>query len=114
MHELSIAKEIIKIVDEIIPQKQKKEIEFVLIHVGKNSNIVASSLEFSLVALLPDTDFPQAKFIMKSIPISIYCPICEKDFSMVTFQFFCPTCQSSEIEVTTGNELEVKEIKLKE
>ena len=112
MHELSIAEEIINIANQYVPSDNKSEVLFVIVEVGKLSNILPDSLEFCFDALIGDTQLKGAKLIVKEIPATVECEDCGNISEIENVIFHCKKCESSKVKLIKGNELKVIEIEI--
>lgn len=112
MHELSIAKNIIDILDENLTIDQRCKVKTVRIKVGKLTNIMVDSLLFGFEALTKETDFEGVILEIEQLPLRIKCKNCGKETELDDFAFSCPVCQGSDIQIISGQELIVKEIEL--
>ncbi len=112
MHELSIAKEIITIVKESIPDSTWK-VKTVKVKVGKLSGVLIDSLKFSYESIVRNTELEGSQIDVEEIPLKLFCRKCLNEFDTNDYIFYCVNCNSSEIEVKAGNELFVSEVELK-
>ena len=112
MHELSIAQNIISIVQENLKDEQRNSVKRVRVKIGKLTNILADSLLFSFEALTKETNLDGVVLEVENIPLTIKCKDCEKLTSLDDYIFCCPACQSTSITLISGNELMVSEIEL--
>lgn len=112
MHELSIAHEIIGIVQENLPAGNSHSVKTVKLKIGKLTNILPDSLTFCFDALIKDTELDGAKLDIQHIPITLQCNICSAVSEIEGFAFACPSCGSAEIKTIAGDELRVSEIEL--
>ena len=112
MHELSIAQNIISIVQEHLSEEQKFSVKYVRVKVGKLTNILTDSLIFGFDALTRETNLDGVVLEVEHIPLTIDCGDCGKSTSLDDYIFKCPHCQGTSISVVSGNELMVSEIEL--
>jgi hydrogenase nickel incorporation protein HypA/HybF len=112
MHELSIAQNIISIVQEHLNEEQMFSVKYVRVKVGKLSNILTDSLIFGFDALTKDTNLDGVTLEVEHIPLTIECKNCGKSTSLENYIFQCPSCRGTSISVVSGNELMVSEIEL--
>jgi hydrogenase nickel incorporation protein HypA/HybF len=110
MHELSIAQNIIEIVEDNIKTVENPKVNFVFLKVGKLSNVLVDSLTFGFDTLIQGTNLEGAKLLVEEIPIKLNCKNCEKEFETNKFAFQCIYCGNTNLEMLTGNELTVSEI----
>jgi hydrogenase nickel incorporation protein HypA/HybF len=114
MHELSIAQNIIEIVQENLGRDQKDLVKIVRVKVGKLTNILVESLEFSFEALTTDTNLAGAILEIEQLPLTTKCQDCGHLDSHEDFIFQCSACKSTQIKIVSGSELMVSEIELKD
>ncbi|MFA6923426.1 MAG: hydrogenase maturation nickel metallochaperone HypA [Bacteroidales bacterium] len=112
MHELSIAQNIIEIVEENARKLKLKIISEVEIDVGTISGVVPENLEFAMDVSVKDTILENAKIKLNIIKAKAKCLKCSNEFEIEEIYSFCPKCNSFEFEIIQGKELKVKSIKV--
>jgi len=112
MHELGIAQDILDIVQQSVPPEEAQDIEWVRIRVGQFSGVVPESLEFCFSAIVTGTEMKRASLEIERVPAISECKDCGYHFDMQDLCFSCPACNSTSLELISGNELEVVEIQL--
>lgn len=112
MHELSVAQEILKIVDHYLPDPSPNSVKFIKIKVGKFSNILTDSLAFCYEALVDSTPLQGSKLKIEESPVKISCSNCNQEFEIEPPVFSCPGCTHNHIRIISGTELQVEEIEL--
>ncbi len=112
MHELGIAQNILQIVQQAVPENQAAAVRFIRIRVGQLSGVVPDSLEFCFAAITNETAMERARLDIVKVPIISECKDCRNRFQMDDFSFSCPACNSVNLELISGRELEVMEIEL--
>lgn len=112
MHELGIARNILDIVQQSVPEEQSAAVKRIRIRIGQLSGIVPDSLEFCFSALLSETPMRQADLVMEKTPAISLCNDCHHQFMVENFTFLCPACDSVNLETVSGNELEIVDIEL--
>ncbi|GAB4364291.1 MAG: hydrogenase maturation nickel metallochaperone HypA [Calditrichia bacterium] len=111
MHEMSIAQNILEIVKEYLGNEHKKLLS-VTVEVGELTAVIPESLQFCFEAVLAETPYPDARLIIKQIPLSGQCEQCGKVFKIENYLFTCPECKSIQIKVLNGQELKVTELEV--
>ena len=107
---MSIALDIIDIVRQYVAPDIHQIVKTVNIKVGNFSNIVTETLKFSFDAIKKDTFLESAVLNIIEIPLTLKCNDCgEITESEPTF-FYCGKCESNNVEILTGNELQVIDI----
>ncbi len=112
MHELSIAQDIVEIVNRNVPVNELKDVRTVNIKIGEMSGVVPDSLEFCFQAITSETQLKDARLLVEHVPFVVFCNSCRKNFTNNTGIRICPSCSGSDTSVISGIELEVTEIEL--
>jgi hydrogenase nickel incorporation protein HypA/HybF len=114
MHELSIAHNILDIIDETFSGNKRfkdknryKKLHEVKIQIGELVAVVPESLKFCYECLIEDTPYVNSKLIIEILPVSLMCKNCKYKFKTKKYFFTCPRCQSTDLEVIQGNELKI-------
>jgi hydrogenase nickel incorporation protein HypA/HybF len=114
MHELSIAQNILDIVDETLsgnlsPEEKNnsKKLREVKIKVGELVAVVPESLKFCYECLIEDSPYAHSKLSVEILPVELLCRNCKHKFHTKENFFVCPQCQSFDIEILQGNELKI-------
>ncbi len=112
MHELSIAQNIVEIVERNLPPGDHRTVRVVRLTVGEMAGVVVDSLEFCFNAITAGTYLDGTALEIVHIPIAASCEACGKAFAVQDSMFRCPDCGSLNVVLTAGQELQVKEIEL--
>jgi hydrogenase nickel incorporation protein HypA/HybF len=112
MHELSIAQNILDIVRQHLPSDGRQKVRVVKVRVGDMASVVPESLEFCFNAIIAETSFKGASLIIEHVPVVIRCTQCGKENSLDNSMFYCPSCTSPDVQMISGNELQVVEIEV--
>jgi len=112
MHELSIAQNIIEIVEERIPAHKRSRITAIVLRLGEFSGVVAETLVFSFGVIAPQKGMSGASLEIENVPLTGECGTCGKT-SLLTYGVFeCPVCRSRDVVIRTGQELQVVSISM--
>lgn len=114
MHELGIAQNILEIVRQSVPDEQAPDVKWVRIRVGQFSGVIPDSLDFCFSVIVGETNMPQARLAIEQVPTVSRCKECGHQFQIEDMAFLCPECESTDLELITGRELQVVEIELTE
>jgi hydrogenase nickel incorporation protein HypA/HybF len=112
MHELGIAQNILEIVRQSVLKEQIEAVRGIKVRVGQLSGVVPDSLDFCFKAIVSNTDLQQASLAIERVPTTSVCRNCMHRFQVEEFDFICPACQSTNLELISGKELEIVEIEL--
>lgn len=113
MHELSIAQNIIQIVNSTVEQDKLGLVEKIHLKVGLLGNVLIESLTFSYNSIVENTPLNNSRLEIEILPIKISCNDCGAINTTDDFIFCCPECKSSAINVIGGDEMIISSIKLK-
>jgi hydrogenase nickel incorporation protein HypA/HybF len=114
MHELSIAQNILEIVQQSVPKGQETAVRKIRIRIGQLSGVVPDSLDFCFGVMVNDTPMNRASLDIERVPTVSRCRDCAQGFQIEGMAFECPACRSSNLELISGRELEVAEIELED
>ena len=112
MHELGIAENIMDIVRQSVPGGQTRAVGNIRLRVGPFAGIVPDSLKFCFDALSGDSGMTNAVLQIEQTPLTASCRGCENKFEVKNFAFRCPVCGGGDLEIVSGEELEIVEIEL--
>lgn len=115
MHEMGVAMQIVEIAAASIPAHLAgARIEAVNLKVGKLSAIVVDSLRFCFEAVARDTPLEGARLRITEVPVQAVCNACRKAWTIEGPAFACPACDSGDITLLSGRELDIESIELAE
>ena len=111
MHELSIAQNIVEIVEEQAKKLDLISVSEVELDIGTVSGVIPETLEFVMDITIKGTLLENAKIIINIIEAKAKCRKCNHDFVIDDIYSLCPQCCSYEFDIIQGKELKVKSIK---
>ena len=107
MHELSIAMEIIDIVEMEAAKRSIGRIEEIGLKIGALTAVDPEALRFAFEASTVDTPLAGVKIGIEHIPVRGSCRSCGKSVDIREFVFICSHCGSSDLDIDQGEELDV-------
>lgn len=107
MHELSVAHEIISIIKEEIDKYNLKGVKEVKVRVGALSGVSPDALSFGFEAAIMDSPLSGIKLLIEEIRVRARCRACGRIVRVDDFIFLCPYCDSRELKIIKGEELNV-------
>jgi hydrogenase nickel incorporation protein HypA/HybF len=110
MHEMSIAQEVIEIVQQHLPPGDGLVPKSVKLRIGELAGVVPESLEFCFAALTRDTALRDASLLIERVPLIIECKSCGAQSPIEVGAFVCPSCHSFDVQILSGTDLRVVEI----
>lgn len=107
MHELSIATSIVETVLQEIQRKNLPPVQTIAVRIGALSCVDPEALRFGFDSIITDTSLAQAKLEIEQVPVQGKCRACNNEFTVQDFVFACPSCDSGQIDMTRGDELDI-------
>ena len=112
MHELSITQSMLNLALERGENLQIERISKINIVLGEMSGVVADCVCFYFDFLSKDTIAQGAELAFKHIPIQVRCRNCQATFTPAEFNWSCPHCHKSGIEVVAGRECYIESMEV--
>ena len=112
MHEMSVTMSLLDLVLEEATKAGASKIIGVNIVLGEMTGIIDYYVQANFELLSQDTPAEGAALSFRNIPRQARCRQCADVFQVSDFEWSCPRCQSSEIEITGGSELYVESIEV--
>jgi hydrogenase nickel incorporation protein HypA/HybF len=110
MHELSIASAVVATVEK---HAEGRPVSVVNLRIGTLRQVVASSLEFSFGFASRDTVCDGARLGIEVVQAALRCSACGAEWELEQPLFRCG-CGSAQVDVISGDELEVESIEIEE
>jgi len=114
MHELAIAESIINTVVDESKKNGCKAVTKIVVRVGALTDIVPEALQFGFEVASAETVISGAKLEIESVPVKGNCNNCSINFELHEHIFVCPECESFDIKMTQGDELDIAYIEIEE
>lgn len=112
MHELSIAQNLVEIVQPYLSPGDGQILKSIKLKIGELAGVLPDSLQFCFEAVSQGTPLQGAELTIVHVPIRCRCAQCSSVFTAGRYVFICPDCASSQVEMVSGRELEVVELEL--
>ena len=109
MHELSIVESIIDIILSEMPKHGIKRVERISLRIGEMRQVVPEALHFGFDCLSANTPLEGAELFIENVPVTGRCKACHSEFRLGNWLQGCTECDSSNVEIITGKELEIAE-----
>jgi hydrogenase nickel incorporation protein HypA/HybF len=110
MHEVSVAANIMNIVQEEMSRQPGRKVDEVHLQVGSLSGVIIDSLRFALDASRNDGVLNGAEIIIEECEAKVRCVNCSHEFPANDYFTVCPRCQGVQLDFLSGRELFVKSI----
>jgi len=112
MHEVSIAMNILQIIEEELSRNPGKNVVQVHLQIGVLSGVVPDSLLFALEASKQNGILKNAEISIEHLGAIALCPDCGNQFETEDYFGVCSQCGNSRYDIISGRELIVKSITL--
>ena len=115
VHEMGIALEVIDIAEASIPQElPDARVTKVFLTVGRLAAVVPDSLRFCFDVASERTRLAGAQLVIEEVAVRARCKACGHRWSIDTPAFRCPACDSGDIDIASGRELDIRSIEIEE
>lgn len=108
MHEMAIAEGILDIALDYAARNQAQKIQCISLRLGEMSGVETDALQFCFAALTKGTIAETAELKLNKIPLVGRCRECGKETQIEHYNFLCPHCDSGQLEILSGRELQVE------
>jgi hydrogenase nickel incorporation protein HypA/HybF len=112
MHELSIAIQIVEIVEEEASNADAESITKLELDIGLLSGIEPDALEFAMEEAIRDSLLEKTQIIYNYIKAVVVCEECCNEFDTDDYFNSCPYCNSLKTIFIKGKELNIKSIEI--
>jgi hydrogenase nickel incorporation protein HypA/HybF len=116
VHELSICEGILDVargaLDALPPPPPP--VSQVTVRIGRLTAVAPASLRYHFDLLVPGTVLEGATLLVEDVPIRGRCRDCGAAIEIETLSFTCPACGSGFVELTSGRELQVVSLDVRE
>lgn len=109
---MSIAQNILEIVDEYMAKDQNGNLLEVAVEIGELVAVVPDSLLFCYNVLVENSKYQDSKLTIKVLPLQGSCNSCHNLFKIENFSFICPSCMATDIAVNGGQELRISHLEV--
>jgi hydrogenase nickel incorporation protein HypA/HybF len=109
---MAIAQNILDIAVAAAERGRAQKVTRVNVVAGEMRAIVPPQLAFCFGVAAENTIASEAELNLEIVPVRGRCRGCGEDFAIKDFNYICPGCGGSDIEITGGTELRVRDIEV--
>lgn len=110
MHELSIAKSIVELAEDVAEKEQADSIKSIDLEIGALSGVVIEALEFALEVTVKNTKLENAMINFLKINGKADCKNCNLQFETNDLLALCPNCHRANFRIVDGKQLRIKSL----
>ena len=112
MHEMSIAEGIIQVIEEQARLQGYQRVNAVWLEIGPLAAVEKESLRFCFEAVCRHSLAAGARLEIIDLPGTAWCLGCSQTVAVQQRYDACPLCGSYQLQVTSGDELRIKELEV--
>ncbi|MBY4677392.1 hydrogenase maturation nickel metallochaperone HypA [Marinobacterium arenosum] len=112
MHEMSIAEGIVQLLEQQAVEQQYRRVRTVWLEIGPLAAVETEALRFCFEAVTRDSLAEGARLEIIELPASGWCLGCASQIEIRQRYDSCPACGSYQVQVTSGEELRIKELEV--
>ena len=110
MHEIGIARQIVRVVEEAVRGREAPAVREVVVDCGELSLVIPEYLEKLWPVVTKGGFLQEARLVIHTVPGLAECDNCDEIFNVVAQEGRCPNCGSFQKTVLSGKDFSVREI----
>lgn len=112
MHEMSLCEGVLQILEAEGAKQKFSRVKKVAVEIGPFSGVEVEAFKFSFDVVMKGSLAENSELIILEIPATGWCMQCSETVTIKERYDDCPQCGSAQIQVTTGDELAIKELEV--
>ena len=112
MHELAVCQGLLKQVDQIASAHRASIVQTIHLRVGPLSGIEPALLKATFPSACAGTIAAQAKLVIHSVPVRVYCQACDTESKASPDRLLCDCCGDWHTRLVGGDELLLERIEI--
>ena len=108
MHELSLAREVLRMIEDAAHAQAFSHVRKVCLEIGQLAAVEADTMRFCLEVVMRGSIADGAILEITEVPGSGWCPACQATVAMRDVVAACPHCGDFGLQVRGGRELKLK------
>ncbi|MHC4878448.1 MAG: hydrogenase maturation nickel metallochaperone HypA/HybF [Planctomycetota bacterium] len=114
MHEASLVRSLLSQVAVLFDQHGGEAVERIRVEMGPLSGVERPLVEIAFADQVDSTACRGAELQIEEVPLSAVCRDCGNEFDIQRFRFLCPSCESTQIRVISGDEFRLLDIDIRQ
>ncbi len=112
MHEMALCQGVVRILEEQAAAQSYARVKMVRLEIGPLATVEPEALRFCFGAATRGTLAENATLDIVTAPASAWCFSCGESVTISERNGVCPKCGGYQLQVTGGNELQIKELEV--
>lgn len=112
MHEMSLCEGVLQIIESEAKKQQFTRVKRVIIDVGVLSGVEIAAFEFAFEVVMRGSIAETSLLEINELPAEAWCMPCAEAVTITEHYSPCPKCDSYQLQVSSGDELKVKELEV--
>jgi hydrogenase nickel incorporation protein HypA/HybF len=112
MHELSITQALVEQVEAAAKEEKATRVLRVVITVGVLSGVEPEALRSIFPLVAEETVAAGAELVIEPVATRVKCRVCGQESAARDYLIGCSTCDSKDVELIAGRELNIKSIEI--
>lgn len=112
MHELSLAENLLQIIEDAAHEQQFTRVKTVFLEIGQLACVELEPLRFYFEIVTQDSLARQAKLEITEIAGQAFCTHCNRPFAINAYHGACSHCGSSAYEIIQGDGMRIVELEV--
>lgn len=112
MHELSLAENILQLIEDAATAQPFHRVKTVWLEIGQLACVEQESLRFFFAVVTEDSIARQAKLEIIGIAGQAVCQDCNRTFPIAAYYEACPHCGSYALLIINGDEMCIRELEV--
>lgn len=104
MHELSLCRSIVSIVDR---NRRGRPVTRVGVRVGVLRQVVPETLRYCWGIVIQATELADSELVFESMPLVVRCRVCGVETELSELRLWCPACDARDVDIVQGEEFMV-------
>ncbi len=112
MHEMSLCEGLLQILQTESKKQGYERVKTVWLEIGDMSGVEIEAMKFCFDAVMRNSLAEDAKLEIIHMPGQAWCMQCSKNVTVKQRFDECPDCGSFQLQVTSGDEMKIKELEV--
>lgn len=114
MHEASLVRSLLRQVADLLAEHGGESVVTIRVEMGPLSGVERPLVEIAFADQVENTPCHGATLQIEEVPLSAVCRDCGNKFNIERFRFLCPSCDSTQVRVTGGEDFRLLDIEIQQ